>query len=77
MDLRDHLIAKAPYLIGGKEMPEEGAIDFAAAAADGHERHGVPESGFERVRGSGPEQAARPLVGTAEQGGVIDPDVLW
>ena len=37
----------------------------------------MPESGFERVRGSGPEQAARPLVGTAEQGGVIDPDVLW
>jgi len=54
---------------------------FAAAGADGaaegHDRHGVPESGFERVRGSGPEQAARPLVGTAEQGGVIDPDVLW
>ena len=77
MDLRDHLMAKAPYLIGGKEMPEEGAIDFAAAAANGHDAHGVPESGFERVRGSGPEQAARPLVGTAEQGGVIDPDVLW
>ena len=37
----------------------------------------MPESGFERVRGSGPEQAARPLVGTAEAGGVIDPDVLW
>ena len=31
MDLRDHLMAKAPYIIGGKEMPEEGAIDFAAA----------------------------------------------
>ena len=77
MDLRDHLMAKAPYMIGGKEMPEEGAIDFAAAAANGHDPHGVPESGFERVRGSGPEQAARPLVGTAEQGGVIDPDVLW
>src|SRR6185503_17057091 len=77
MDLRDHLMAKAPYLIGGKEMPEEGAIDFAAATAEGHDGHGVPESGFERVRGSGPEQAARPLVGTAEQGGVIDPDVLW
>ncbi len=27
--------------------------------------------------GSGPEQATRPLVGTLEQGGVIDPDVLW
>jgi Fe-S oxidoreductase len=77
MDLRDHLLAKAPYIIGGKAMPEEGAIDFAAATADGHDRHGVPESGYERVRGSGPEQAARPLVGTAEQGGVIDPDVLW
>jgi Fe-S oxidoreductase len=77
MDLRDHLMAKAPYLIGGKEMPEEGAVDFAAATANGHDGHGVPESGFERVRGSGPDQAARPLVGTAEQGGVIDPDVLW
>ncbi len=37
----------------------------------------MPESGFGRVPGSGPEQAVRPLVGTAEQGGVIDPDVLW
>ncbi len=27
--------------------------------------------------GSGPAQATRPLVGTLEQGGVIDPDVLW
>ena len=75
MDLRDHLFAKAPYLIGGKDMPEEGAIDFEATGTNGH--HGVPESGFGRVHGSGPEQAARPLVGTAEMGGVIDPDVLW
>jgi Fe-S oxidoreductase len=29
------------------------------------------------VPGSGPSQATRPLVGTLEQGGVIDPDVLW
>ncbi|MDQ4117372.1 MAG: 4Fe-4S dicluster domain-containing protein [Actinomycetota bacterium] len=78
MDLRDHLMAKAPYIIGGKEMPEEGAIDFSAGLTDDNvHRHGVPESGFGRVRGSGPEQAARPLVGTAEMGGVIDPDVLW
>ena len=76
MDLRDHLFAKAPYLIGGRDMPEEGAIDFAATGADGHSHNGhrgVPESGFGRVHGSGPEQAARPLVGTAEAGGVIDP----
>ncbi|MET0187635.1 MAG: (Fe-S)-binding protein [Pseudonocardia sediminis] len=76
MDLRDHMNAKAPYMIGGKDMPEEGSIDFSAGLT-AHPGHGVPESGFERVRGSGPEQAARPLVGTAEQGGVIDPDVLW
>jgi Fe-S oxidoreductase len=80
MDLRDHLFAKAPYLIGGKAVPEEGSIepkggsDQAGAHGDAH---GVPESGFGRVTGSGPEQATRPLVGTAEQGGVIDPDVLW
>jgi Fe-S oxidoreductase len=70
MDLRDHLFAKAPYLIGGQEAPSEGAIETEAG-------HGVPESGFARVPGSGPEQALRPLVGTAEEFGVIDPDVLW
>ncbi len=77
MDLRDHLFAKAPYIIGGQDAPEEGAIDFSAGLKDRDSVHGVPESGFERVHGSGPEQASRPLVGTLEQGGVIDPDVLW
>ena len=76
MDLRDHMLAKAPYMIGGKDMPAEGGLDLKAGFSDDN-YHGVPESGFERVRGSGPEQALRPLVGTAEQGGVIDPDVLW
>ncbi len=70
MDLRDHLFAKAPYLIGGKEVPSDGTIEATP-------EHGVPESGFGRVPGSGPEQALRPLVGTAEEFGVIDPDVLW
>jgi Fe-S oxidoreductase len=71
MDLRDHLFAKAPYLIGGEEAPE----DTPAEVHDSGDH--VPESGFGRVPGSGPDQAARPLVGTLEQGGVIDPDVLW
>ncbi|HEX5121537.1 MAG TPA: (Fe-S)-binding protein [Pseudonocardiaceae bacterium] len=70
MDLRDHLFAKAPYLIGGQEAPEDGTIE-----AHGH--YGVPESGFGRVTGSGPDQALRPLVGTEQEFGVIDPDVLW
>ncbi|MPY77039.1 MAG: 4Fe-4S dicluster domain-containing protein [Actinophytocola sp.] len=74
MDLRDHLNAKAPYLIEGKEMPGTDMLDMAP---ESHGSHAVPESGFERIRGSGPEQAVRPLVGTAEQGGVIDPAVLW
>jgi Fe-S oxidoreductase len=76
MDLRDHLLAKAPYLIGGQKVPEDIPDDvdvLALAAGDGH----VPESGFGRVPGAGPAQASRPLVGTAEVGGVIDPDVLW
>ncbi|KHO24837.1 heterodisulfide reductase-related iron-sulfur binding cluster [Mycolicibacterium setense] len=76
MNLRDHLFAKAPYIIEGKPMPEEGSVDFAKLGDSLH-AHGVAEDGFARIGGSGPEQALRPLVGTAEQGGVIDPDVLW
>jgi Fe-S oxidoreductase len=53
MSLRDHALAKAPYLL-----------------ADGDEaRAALPET----VR----REAERPLVGDAEAGGVIDPDVLW
>jgi len=72
MDLRDHMFAKAPYLIGGKTVDE-------SVSVTGHEPHGahVPEAGFPRVEGSGPEQAVRPLVGDLASGGVIDPDVLW
>ncbi|TGD89208.1 4Fe-4S dicluster domain-containing protein [Mycolicibacterium sp. CH28] len=84
MNLRDHLFAKAPYIIGGKPIPngENEAEQFASAEGGfvetKHDVHDhVPESGFERVLGSGPAQATRPLVGTAEQLGVIDPDVLW
>ncbi|MEJ2869726.1 heterodisulfide reductase-related iron-sulfur binding cluster [Actinomycetospora sp. OC33-EN08] len=78
MDLRDHMLAKAPYMIGGKDMPDEGGIDWdAGLAKNEHGGHGVPESGYERHRGTDDIQAARPLVGTAQQLGVIDPEVLW
>jgi Fe-S oxidoreductase len=69
MDLRDHLFAKAPYLIEGKPLPSDIALEA-------HEAH-TPESGFGRVPGSGADQAVRPLVGDLASGGVIDPDVLW
>ncbi|WP_454561147.1 heterodisulfide reductase-related iron-sulfur binding cluster [Mycobacterium haemophilum] len=74
MDLRDHWMAKAPYILGEKPADALQGLDLETTA---QEDHHVPESGFGRVPGHGPEQAARPLVGTAEQGGVIDPDVLW
>ncbi|OBF28179.1 Fe-S oxidoreductase [Mycobacterium sp. ACS1612] len=81
MNLRDHLFAKAPYILGDKETPlentPEGGLGEELGGEKHDEAHAVPESGFERVMGSGPAQATRPLVGTAEQLGVIDPDVLW
>jgi Fe-S oxidoreductase len=81
MNLRDHLFAKAPYILGDKETPlentPEGGLGEELGGEKHDEEHHVPESGFERIMGSGPAQATRPLVGTLEQGGVIDPDVLW
>ncbi|MGO4441744.1 heterodisulfide reductase-related iron-sulfur binding cluster [Mycobacterium sp. 2YAF39] len=81
MNLRDHLFAKAPYILGDIERPlentPEGGLGEDLGGEKHDEEHHVPESGFERIMGSGPEQATRPLVGTLEQGGVIDPDVLW
>jgi Fe-S oxidoreductase len=84
MNLRDHLFAKAPYILGDKESPLENTPEGGVGEelrgekhSEEHSQEHVPESGFERILGSGPEQATRPLVGTLEQGGVIDPDVLW
>ena len=53
MNLRDHALAKAPYLLASS--------DEARAA--------LPKDVL--------AEAARPLVGPADAGGVIDPDVLW
>jgi Fe-S oxidoreductase len=52
-DLRDHTLAKAPYILAGSD----------------EEREKLPAA----VR----EEAERPLVGDADAGGVIHPDVLW
>ncbi len=78
MDLRDHLFAKGPALLGADGAAVTGVDEAGAEAAQpGGAHHGVPESGFGRVPQPGQPQVDRPLVGTAEQGGVIDPDVLW
>ena len=77
MNLRDHLFAKAPYILGSTTAPEDHVPDFHDAGTHSADGGHVPESGYERVLGSNHDQAVRPLVGTAEEGGVIDPDVLW
>jgi Fe-S oxidoreductase len=80
MDLRDHLFAKAPYLLASNGDSPTGTDALAKTGVDegGDESaHHVPESGFGRVPEAGAAQAARPLVGTLADGGVIDPDVLW
>jgi Fe-S oxidoreductase len=53
MGLRDHAMAKAPYLL----------------ASSDEQRAALPKDVL--------AEAERPLVGTADEGGVIDPDVLW
>jgi len=84
MNLRDHMFAKAPYFLDGKESPlentPEGGLGEKVRGEKHSEEHShehVPESGFERIPADSPLQATRPLVGTLEEGGVIDPDVLW
>ncbi|ORB31506.1 4Fe-4S dicluster domain-containing protein [Mycolicibacterium parafortuitum] len=84
MNLRDHMFAKAPYFLDGKESPlentPEGGLGEELRGEKRSEKHShehVPESGFERIPADSPLQATRPLVGTLEEGGVIDPDVLW
>jgi Fe-S oxidoreductase len=73
MDLRDHLFAKAPALLAA-----DGAAVTGSPAIDPETGHvGVPESGFGRIPTPGQPQVERPLVGTVQEGGVIDPDVLW
>ena len=77
MDLRDHLFAKAPYLSAARTAPGGGRDRLRRRPASAARS---PRRARVRLRAgarSGPEQAARPLVGTAEAGGVIDPDVLW
>jgi Fe-S oxidoreductase len=64
LSLRDHAYAKAPYLLAG------GGKDLAGT------EKGTPEQ-LAGVDALALAEAERPLIGTAEEQGVIDPDVLW
>ncbi|MCZ2848100.1 (Fe-S)-binding protein [Modestobacter sp. VKM Ac-2978] len=76
MDLRDHLYAKAPYLTGATKASDD-APNFADFTTLEPSAEQVWASGYARIEGTNDAQAHRPLVGTLEEGGVIDPDVLW
>ena len=72
MDLRDHLFAKAPYILAGGRMDAAGQEKGDPTALGALDESVLAE-------------AQRPLVGPREdafdhhsrEGGVIDPDVLW
>ncbi|MFD8473744.1 (Fe-S)-binding protein [Streptomyces globisporus] len=64
MSLRDHAHAKAPYLLAG-----------GGKTVEGEEK--ATEEQLKDVPAAALAEAERPLIGTAEENGVIDPDVLW
>ncbi|MFI1954933.1 heterodisulfide reductase-related iron-sulfur binding cluster [Streptomyces xinghaiensis] len=64
MSLRDHAHAKAPYLLAGGGKDEEG-------------NEKATEEQLKDVPAAALAEAERPLIGTLEENGVIDPDVLW
>ena len=61
MGLREHAYAKAPYLLAGNSNDVT---------------EGTPEQVAD-VPVAPIAEADRPLVGTADQGGIVDPEVLW
>jgi Fe-S oxidoreductase len=69
LSLRDHAYAKAPYLLAGRA----GGADGTGSPGAGPDE--LPD--HSRVNALALAEAARPLVGTEADGGVIDPDVLW
>lgn len=67
--LRDHAYAKAPYLQegGSKDMAGD---EVGITGDDAEERLG-------KVDALALAESERPLVGTPEEAGIIDPEVLW
>ncbi|WP_454199811.1 (Fe-S)-binding protein [Nocardia sp. Marseille-Q1738] len=72
MSLRDHGYAKAPYLLAGgrKDM---GGDEVGLVDAEGNPN----EAKLAEISEAAKAEAERPLVGGAEVGGIIDPEVLW
>ncbi|WP_431968144.1 (Fe-S)-binding protein [Nocardia sp. bgisy134] len=72
MSLRDHTYAKAPYLLAG------GRTDMGGEEVGLVDAEGKPdEAALARISEAARAEAARPLVGGEDVGGIIDPEVLW
>ncbi|MBF6175507.1 heterodisulfide reductase-related iron-sulfur binding cluster [Nocardia blacklockiae] len=72
MSLRDHGVAKAPYLLAGgrKDM---GGDEVGLVDAEGKPN----EAALAKISDAAKAEAERPLVGGADVSGIIDPEVLW
>ncbi|HZB29750.1 MAG TPA: (Fe-S)-binding protein [Streptosporangiaceae bacterium] len=75
-DLRDHALAKAPYILAGA-----GGADGSGGGDGGKSAGGGAAGGADREPATLPadvlKEAERPLVGGPDVDGVIHPDVLW
>ncbi|NKY37600.1 4Fe-4S dicluster domain-containing protein [Nocardia speluncae] len=72
MSLRDHGRAKAPYLLAG------GSRDSAGDEVGLVDAEGNPdEAKLAQISEAARAEAERPLVGTEDVSGIIDPEVLW
>ncbi|WP_280265039.1 (Fe-S)-binding protein, partial [Nocardia wallacei] len=72
MSLRDHGVAKAPYLLAGgrKDM---GGDEVGLVDAEGKPN----EAALAKISDAAKAEAERPLVGGEDVQGIIDPEVLW
>jgi Fe-S oxidoreductase len=75
-DLRDHALAKAPYILAGA-----GGANGSGGGDGGKSAGGGAAGGADREPATLPadvlKEAERPLVGGPDVDGVIHPDVLW
>ncbi|MGY4098361.1 heterodisulfide reductase-related iron-sulfur binding cluster [Nocardia sp. R16R-3T] len=72
MSLRDHGVAKAPYLLAGgrKDM---GGEEIGLVDGDGTPN----EKKLAKISEAAKAESQRPLVGGEDVNGIIDPEVLW
>jgi Fe-S oxidoreductase len=79
-DLRDHALAKAPYILAGASGADGGGGGGGASGgggADGADGGSGANGARAKLPADVLKEAERPLVGGPEVDGVIHPDVLW